>query len=596
MSDYLFTVSPFLEYKNYFNVFIIKVPSVQSGVTHPATANDEANPISPPVSNINNFYGSTFDYSSIHRLLFPTNLANINAVVANNFPLYDHILVVANSPEYGGSGGTFATSSIHSESNEVAVHELGHSFGGLADEYSNSGGGRKPNKTDVTDPNTIKWKRWLNINNIGIYPIGDGFQRPHQLCKMRLLGHPFCSVCTETIVEKIHTISGPIRSFSPANTSSILVGFPTTTFTLDLIKPNPNTLGVTWKLNDIIVGTNESLILNNYFLQNSSNTLIAYIVDTTTLSKSETHTSLHTSQLSWTIASPCSNTATLVSPNNDILSLITSNKNAEQSIQANNKISVIGSNITYQAGNTISLNQGFEARSGSIFEAKIGGCKDSSSIGLVAYYPFNGNADDETGYGNNGVVNGATLTTDRFGKADKAYAFDGIDDMIRVTQNANLNAITKTTISFWANHNQVTRTTDGFDWQAYISKDTFGKWFSSMLCTNPAGCGGEQPLTFYTPGLSKTDTRYNWSTVSPNVWCYITLSNDGTTSKIYVNGIIVKSENVTGSITTNISDLILGRCLTGSLYPLDGKLDDVRIYNRALSDAEVTALYNAEKP
>jgi hypothetical protein len=216
--------------------------------------------------------------------------------------------------------------------------------------------------------------------------------------------------------------------------------------------------------------------------------------------------------------------------------------------------------------------------------------------GLVAHYPFSGNANDTTGNGNNGVVNGATLTTDRFGNVGKAYAFDGIDDMIRITQNANLNAITKTTISFWAYHNQVTRTTDGFDWQAYISKDTPGKWFTTMLCTDPSGCNGEQPLILYTPGLSKTDSRYNWSTVSPNVWYYITLSNDGTVSKIYVNGTVVKSENVTGSLTTNTSDIILGRCLTGSLYPLDGKLDDLRIYNRALSDAEVTALYNAEKP
>jgi hypothetical protein len=222
--------------------------------------------------------------------------------------------------------------------------------------------------------------------------------------------------------------------------------------------------------------------------------------------------------------------------------------------------------------------------------------KNSFDSGLMAHFPFNGNANDETGNSKTVAVNGPTLTTDRFGNVDKAYAFDGINDMIRVTQTSKLSDISRTTISFWANHNQVTRTTDAFDWQAYISKDTPGKWFTSMLCTNPTACNGDQPLTFYTPGLSKTDTRYNWSTVSPNVWYYITLSNDGTTSKIYVNGTIVKSENVTGSITTNTSDIILGRCLTGSLYPLDGKLDDVRIYNRALSDAEVTALYNAEKP
>ena len=54
------------------------------------------------------------------------------------------------------------------------------------------------------------------------------------------------------------------------------------------------------------------------------------------------------------------------------------------------------------------------------------------SDGLVAYYPFNGNADDESGNGNHGTVNGATLTIDRFGNENSAYSFDGIDDYIDI--------------------------------------------------------------------------------------------------------------------------------------------------------------------
>ncbi|WP_141699533.1 hypothetical protein [Candidatus Marithrix sp. Canyon 246] len=49
--------------------------------------------------------------------------------------------------------------------------------------------------------------------------------------------------------------------------------------------------------------------------------------------------------------------------------------------------------------------------------------------GLVAYYPFNGNAEDESGNGNHGTVNGATLSEDRFGNQESAYSFDGIDDL-----------------------------------------------------------------------------------------------------------------------------------------------------------------------
>ena len=67
--------------------------------------------------------------------------------------------------------------------------------------------------------------------------------------------------------------------------------------------------------------------------------------------------------------------------------------------------------------------------------------------GLVGWWPFNGNANDESGNGNNGTVNGATLTTDRNGVANKAYSFDGIDDFI-TTNNITTNN-TNWSVSFW---------------------------------------------------------------------------------------------------------------------------------------------------
>src|SRR3990170_4735591 len=69
--------------------------------------------------------------------------------------------------------------------------------------------------------------------------------------------------------------------------------------------------------------------------------------------------------------------------------------------------------------------------------------------GLVAFYPFNGNANDESGNGNNGVVNGATLTTDRLGKADSAYSFDGVNDYIG--QKETLSVVNTFAISVWIN-------------------------------------------------------------------------------------------------------------------------------------------------
>jgi hypothetical protein len=67
--------------------------------------------------------------------------------------------------------------------------------------------------------------------------------------------------------------------------------------------------------------------------------------------------------------------------------------------------------------------------------------------GLVAYYPFNGNANDESGNGNHGTVHGATLTADRFGNANSAYKFNGTDDRIVVVSNALLNPVDQLSIA-----------------------------------------------------------------------------------------------------------------------------------------------------
>ena len=75
------------------------------------------------------------------------------------------------------------------------------------------------------------------------------------------------------------------------------------------------------------------------------------------------------------------------------------------------------------------------------------------SDGLMAYYAFNGNANDESGNGNNGTVNGATLTTDRLGNANNAYSFDGEDDYIKVPNSPSIdvagNTISITAWVYW---------------------------------------------------------------------------------------------------------------------------------------------------
>jgi hypothetical protein len=87
------------------------------------------------------------------------------------------------------------------------------------------------------------------------------------------------------------------------------------------------------------------------------------------------------------------------------------------------------------------------------------------SDGLVAYYPFNGNANDESGNGNNGTVNGATLTMDRFGNPNSAYNFDGMNNFIEISSLSNMQ-YKPITYSVWINVSSYM--TDVTTWQGRI--------------------------------------------------------------------------------------------------------------------------------
>ena len=170
VTNALFNTTPFFEYRNYFNVFAIKVPSNESGAKHPGTANDE--PGNQPVVAVDNYFGSTFDFADIHRLVVATENFKISNVLAANFPDFDQSFILVNSPYYGGSGGSNAVSTTHVNAGEIAIHEIGHSFAHLSDEYfaGDQFLGESPNMTSVTDPAIVKWKNWYGDEGIGIFP------------------------------------------------------------------------------------------------------------------------------------------------------------------------------------------------------------------------------------------------------------------------------------------------------------------------------------------------------------------------------------------------------------------------------------------
>ncbi|MCB0397889.1 MAG: T9SS type A sorting domain-containing protein [Flavobacteriales bacterium] len=319
MNGFLFSQSPFKEYKQYFNVFTIKVPSPESGIKHPRTASDCS---SLPASNPNNFYGCSFDIGGIHRLLSPNN-SKVATVLANNFPGYDQVFMIANSTEYGGAGGTYATFSTHGSSGEIGLHEGGHSFASLADEYWAGAqyAKEKPNMTKETSPTLVKWKNWMNVNGVGIYShTGDAsWKKPRTgQCKMEVLGKPFCSVCAETIVEKIHSLVDPLNEHDPMNTS-VSVSNQAIDFSIGYVQPAPNTMASRWILDgsatvsnnvssfswttsgSVLVASQDSLALDPSGLSLGNHTLKVYTLDTTILTRSDSHPNSHLDSVVWTL-------------------------------------------------------------------------------------------------------------------------------------------------------------------------------------------------------------------------------------------------------------------------------------------------------
>ena len=323
--DYLFTVSPFKLYKGYFNAFAVKVISNEQGAIHPNTASD-CKSANVPVSNPDTYLQCSFDVNGIHRLIVPKNTPRVIQVLSANFPAYDQVIIISNSPHYGGSGGSFATLTTNSRSAEVAVHEIGHSFANLADEYwaGDNYARERPNMTQETNPALVKWRNWMNENGVSIYQHGStgvpaNWYRPHQNCKMRFLNAPFCSVCSETIIERIHALTNPIVSYHPVG-NKVIYDDSLLTFRLtQLMKPEPNTLNIQWTLNEEAIEREfDELTVSRDDMKKGINYITVTVADTASLVRVDGHSKKHFSTVTWEVEKKDITSVELFSSENSI--------------------------------------------------------------------------------------------------------------------------------------------------------------------------------------------------------------------------------------------------------------------------------------
>jgi hypothetical protein len=202
--------------------------------------------------------------------------------------------------------------------------------------------------------------------------------------------------------------------------------------------------------------------------------------------------------------------------------------------------------------------------------------------GLVAYYPFNGNANDESGNSHNGTVYGASLTTDRHHKANSAYGFNGINSYINTFSTFDYQY---RTVSFWAYFNDVTT------FQLLLSQDSnllnYGLFLASItngLFTLQGGGGGSPTVWYQT------------NTITTNRWYHFVMIRNGSINQYYINGDLVgtASSNTSGSAVTPNINFIIGSDRTTTNRMFNGKIDDIAIYNRALSTTEINTIYGVK--
>jgi hypothetical protein len=212
--------------------------------------------------------------------------------------------------------------------------------------------------------------------------------------------------------------------------------------------------------------------------------------------------------------------------------------------------------------------------------------------GLVGWWPFNGNANDESGSGNNGTVYLANLIADRSGITNSAYSFNNGPDKITVPNSNLLQLKNSFTVSCWIKTLPNTYGT-GNEYHTILNKWGGGGDASYMLGINPSG-----NLFFSTHNNFNTTTVVGNSVLKFDSWYHLSYTQTDSQGKLFINGLLVGERN-----DMQIPMVMNNYVLFGSnevpigYYPsslaFEGTIDDIAIWNRALTPQEITALYQS---
>jgi hypothetical protein len=317
----VFSVEPFKEYARYFNVLRVDVVSNESGADKPAS----------------NIYKDTaldaYYYCNQTQRLICVNTYKVYSAINRSglaADQQDMILVLVNDPEYGGSGGAVAVASTHSSCLELILHEQGHSFGLLADEYDyppptcvNTVEPSNVNATMEKDRTKIKWNPgggppsgWIDpstpVPTTGVWASGvpglyegakyctTGLYRPTYNSLMRTLSHNYEQVNTEQLIKRIYNWVSGLDSWSPVQPAVTLAPGEKRSFQVTTTRPASHDLDIAWTMDGARVGIGPQYVVESSGGAYGSHELKAEIHDPTPLVRSDPSAAL-TDARTWTV-------------------------------------------------------------------------------------------------------------------------------------------------------------------------------------------------------------------------------------------------------------------------------------------------------
>jgi len=208
--------------------------------------------------------------------------------------------------------------------------------------------------------------------------------------------------------------------------------------------------------------------------------------------------------------------------------------------------------------------------------------------GLVAWYPFNGNANDESGNGNDGDVNGAILTEDEYGNSNSAYYFDG-NDRIDIAHRNDFDWSAMTFMIVYKDYDNPNAVPNGNS--ILVSKQPGSGWGSGWGFST-----GDENTEF---GLCMTTTSGNdcwgWGENEWGDWNMVAYTHSPDSVKVYFNGSLVSEEVAFGGFIANSLPITIGMRGNG-WNQFIGSISMIGMWDRILTEAEISALHNAELP